>query len=88
MKKYLDIVGVVLSILTGVGELVKSVEVAGPGTGVEKKNAVMQILGDMFSLLKGKSGVDVSWEEISGLVSKAIDTVVNLFNISKIFKKG
>ena len=86
MRKYLEMVGLIVTLLGAAVELIKSFEV--PGFGKEKKGIVMQMLKTVFAGLVMKvKNLDVVWEEIEGLISGAIDNIVGFFNMVNIFKK-
>jgi len=88
IKQWLMLAGLILGVIQAAVELIKSFEV--PGFGTEKKNLVMQILEGVFNVLKAKLGdaIDVVWDDIQGLISTVVDTVVGFFNAIGVFKKG
>lgn len=86
MRKYLELIGLVLAIINGLAELIKAFEV--PGWGKEKKNIVIELAKNLFEVVRMKFKVDIVWDDIAGLVDKAIDVIVNFYNAVGIFKKG
>ena len=87
MKKYLQMIGIVLAIIEAAVSLIKSFET--PGFGEEKKNIVLVLLEAIFNGIKAKfDDLDLVWDDIVGMVSRAIDAIVMFFNSIGMFKKA
>lgn len=86
MKQWLGIAGLIVGLIQGVVELIKSFEVT-PGFGSEKKTIVMQFAEKTFSFLKEELKIDLGWEKVKDLIDWVVDTSVGFFNIVGLFKK-
>lgn len=85
MKAWLATAGLIVSLIQGAVELVKSFEVGG--FGVEKKNVVLSMLESTYGFIKEKFDVSYAWSDVKGVVSTAIDAIVGFMNTVGIFKK-
>lgn len=86
MKQFLGIAGLIIGVIQGVVELIKSFEVT-PGFGSEKKALVTQMAEKIFEFLKTELKIDLAYEKIAGTISWAIDAAVGFFNMVGFFKK-
>ncbi len=88
--QWLGIMRALLGLLQPIKDLVEAVEQAdeGEGNGARKKEAVMALLSEAIDTAKQFAPFDVPKEKILDFVSRAIDVVVNLFNLMGHFRHG
>lgn len=84
MKKFFARIAIGMAVLRAVIRAVEQFEI--PGFGLQKKQAVLEVIGALYDVSTELSGVTLSRPQVLDLASKLIDIVVAFKNLTGQFQ--